>query len=125
MLFHHILSALYAIIFSSAMFLYTGVLASPLPLPLALVTPGYGTLASTKNTSTIRKGDASPTAAPHQLDFFTNKGHSLHHRGENYFYELLKTYKSATTVGPKFCELRQLTFLSSNRYLYSISGATE
>ena len=105
MLFHHIFSALYAIVFS-AMALYSGALASPLPLPLAFMTPGYGRLVSTRNSSVIRQGDASPATAPHHLDdFFTNKGHSLHRRGENYVYLLLKTYKVATISGFKFCEL--------------------
>ena len=111
MLFHHIFSALYAIIFF-AMSLYSGALASPLPLPLAFMTPGYGRLVSTRNSSAIRQGDASATTAPHHLDnYFTNKGHSLHRRDENYVYLLLKSYNAATISGFKFCELRyQLLF---------------
>jgi hypothetical protein len=108
---HHILSALYAIIFSSAVSLYSGVLASPLPLPLAFLTPEYGRLSYTRNSSAIWQGDANPAIVPHHVDnFLIDKGHSLHQREEDYLYTLLGFYQVANTNGLKFCESGYLTF---------------
>jgi hypothetical protein len=100
---HRILSALYAIIFSSAVSLYSGVLASPLPLPLAFMTPEYGRLAYTRNSSAIWLGDATPTTMPYYVDNFSvDKGHSLHQREEGYLRALLNIYQAVNIKGLEF-----------------------
>lgn len=102
---HYLLSALYAIIFSSAVSLYSGVLATPLPLPLAFMTPEYGRLIYTRNSSTIWQGDANPTVMPHYVDNFSiNNGHSLHQREEGYLRALLGIYQAANVKGLEFRE---------------------
>ncbi len=109
---HHILLALYAIIFSSAVSLYYGVLASPLPLPLAFMTPEYGRLSYTRNSSAIWQGDANPAIMPHHVDkFLVDKGHSLHQREEGYLRALLGNYQAANFNGLKFRESGCSTFL--------------
>ncbi|KAF8626503.1 hypothetical protein AX15_004809 [Amanita polypyramis BW_CC] len=93
-----VLSALYAVSLSVVVSLHAGVLASPLPLPLALMTTKHGRLESVRNsTNELWLGGARRDIAGRRADNPAIERDYLAHQGsEGHAGALLRMYNNAS-----------------------------